>query len=121
MTNNTLTRTVGAILISVASGYGAMKLHNAWHTAFGTGLGSILGITAILTLLAGAGYDLWITLTDIDFNKTIYYLTLISTAVVHYASHYIATDFIVVGDIVFWLFTLGTAANYYLTSQGVNT
>jgi hypothetical protein len=111
---------VGVILISLISGYAAMKTHNAWHAAFGTGLGSILGITAILTLLAGAGYDLWITLTDIEFNKTIYYLTLASTAAVHYPSHYIATDFIVVGDIVFWLFTLGTAANYYLTTKGLN-
>jgi len=111
---------IAVILISLITGYAAMKLHNAWHANFGTGMGSILGITAILTLLAGAGYDLWITLTDIDFNKTIYYLTLASTASVHYASHYIATDFIVVGDIVFWLFTLGTAANYYLTNQGVN-
>lgn len=111
---------IGVLLISVISGYAAMKLHNSWHAAFGTSTGSILGITAVLTLLAGAGYDLWITLTDIEFNKPIYYLTLATTAGIHYASHNVATDFIIVGDIIAWTFTVGTLTNYYVTSKGVN-
>jgi len=100
---------------SILSAYLAKRLHNAWHQSFGTGLGSILGITAILTLVAVLGYDLWLWLSDATFDKAVYYLSGASIAGLHLLAHYTQAGFIFAGQTVFWTFLVGTAIQYYLS------
>jgi len=98
---------------SLVSAWIAMKAHNAWHASFGTSQASIIAITALLAFGASFGYDLWIYLTEKEFSKHVYYASIASTAAIHYLSHVYASTFTVVGDVVFWLFAIGTALQYY--------
>jgi len=80
---------------------------------------SILGITAILSILAVAGYYVWTLLTEVELDYTIGALTLIGTGTVHYLSHGVLPSFEAVGGVIFWLFAVGTVLNYVLRPSGI--
>lgn len=107
------------LLIGLVSGYAAKMIHNQWHQMYGVDTMSILGITALLSVLAVAGYYVWTLLTEVEYSNTIAGLTLVSTGVVHYLSHGVLPSFEAVGGVIFWLFTAGSVLNYVLRPDGI--